>query len=100
MSFLFYNLYHFIGNLHEPQGQFNFARKCQGTVREGQKHESNDMLLNDEFSRWDLRDNFLPEVTHLFLPKLCLRLSSLPCVDVWDGERGKAKYPEKNFLFK
>ena len=44
-------------------------------------HESNDVLLNGEFSRerhllgkWRLWENFLPEVTHLFLPNLCLGL--------------------------
>ena len=51
--------------------------KCQGTVKEGQQYESNDVLPYDEFlreqhllGRWRLWDNFLPEVTHLFLPNL------------------------------
>ena len=50
------------------------SRKCQSTVKEDQQHESNDVLPIDEFSRerhllgrWRLWDNFLPEVTHLFL---------------------------------
>ena len=77
MSFLSYNLCDFNVILHEVQGQFNFAQS-QGTVKEGQGHESKDALPNDKFTRerhligrWRLRDNFLPEVTHLFLPNLC-----------------------------
>ena len=78
MSFLSYNLFHFKGNLHKLQSQFNFVQ-IQGTVKVGQQHEGNDVLPNDEFSRerhllgrWRLWDNFLPEVTHLFLLNLCL----------------------------
>ena len=68
--------------------------KCQGRVKEGQGHESNDVLPNDDFSRserhllerWRLWDNFLREVTHLFFlirdtgEDPILRIESFPII--------------------